>query len=154
MSRTEREFHRKMAKKYFNEAWDLIDKKQRTADDDRRMLLLAQASRLHWSIVGTPANQSVGDWQISRIYAALNQPSLSLLFAESSLETCEKNDLREFLPSAFEGMARAYAIGGNSKAARDHIRKALELLITLTSIGSEDKKIFEEQIRETESLIR
>jgi hypothetical protein len=150
----EAEFHRKSAKKCFNKAWDILDKKERNDDDEREMLHLAHASRCHWDVVGTPSNQAVGDWQISRIYAALNQPSLSLLFAKSSLETCEKHRLLEFLPSAYEGMARAYAISGNSKAARDQISKARELLSKLTGLDEEDKRIFTEQIRETESLIR
>jgi hypothetical protein len=150
----ETEFHRDIAKRSFNKAWDILDKKQRSADDERQMLHLAHASRYHWDIAGTPSNQAVGDWQISRIYAALSQPSLSLLFAKSSLETCEKNNLQDILPSAYEGMARAYAISGDPKAAREQISKSRELLSKLTGLDEEDRRIFEGQIRETESLIR
>jgi len=154
MSSDESDFHKSTAKECFNKAWEILDQKQRSADDDRRMLLLAHTSRYHWGVVGTSSNQAVGDWQISRIYAELNQPILSLLFAKSSLETCERNNLREFLPSAHEGLARAYAIGGDSKAAKEQLGKARELLSKSTRLDEEDKKIFTEQIQETESLIR
>jgi len=154
MSSNETEFHRHIAKECFNKAWDILDQKQRSADDERQLLHLAHASRYHWGIVGTPSNQAVSDWQISRIYAELSQPRLSLLFAKSSLETCEKNDLQEFLPSAYEGMARAYAKSDDPKSARDLISKAWKALSKLTELDEEDKRIFTEQIRETEALIR
>ena len=72
MSEGELELHRKTAKKCFNEAWDYLDKKSRDAQEERQMLHLAHASRYHWGLVGTPKDQAIGDWQISRIYATLN----------------------------------------------------------------------------------
>src|SRR6266581_7305438 len=57
------------------------------------MLHLAHASRYHWSFVGTARNLAVGDWQISRVYAALNQSDLDLHFAKTSLEIVEKTTL-------------------------------------------------------------
>ena len=153
MSENELEFHRKTAKKCFNEAWDYLDKKSREAQEESQMLHLAHASRYHWSLVGTPTNQAVSDWQISRIYATLNQPGLALHFAKSCLETCEKNDLSDRIHTAYEGMARALAIGGNHKSAREYATKAREQLARLTGLDEEDRKIYSDQIRETEKLI-
>ncbi len=152
ISETEREFHRKTARDCFNHAWDYLDKKERSPLDEEQMLHLVHASRFHWGLVGTPRNRAVGDWQISRIYAALNQPSLSLRFARSSLESCQKNNLEEVLATAFEAIARAYAVAGDHSSARSYIEKAREQLSKL-SLDDEDRETYMGQIRETEALI-
>jgi tetratricopeptide (TPR) repeat protein len=152
MSASEVEFHRKMARKCFNETWDCLDKKERSADAERLMLHLAHTSRFHWSHVGTPSDLAVGDWQISRVYAALNQPELALHFAKSCLEICQKDNLSDVLHTGYEAMARAYAIAGNYQLAKDHLSKAKEQLARL-QLNEKDRKIYLDQIRETEQLI-
>jgi tetratricopeptide (TPR) repeat protein len=153
MSKSEKEFHRNMARRCFNEAWDYLDKKKRDDTDERTMLHLAHASRYHWSLVGTPRNISVGDWQISRVYATLNQPELALQFAKSCLEICEKNDLSEVLHTAYEAVARAYAVSKNYPLAKDYLTRAREHLAKL-KLDEEDRKIYADQIHETELMIR
>jgi tetratricopeptide (TPR) repeat protein len=153
MSQSEANFHRESAKKCFNQAWDYLDKKERDAKDEQEMLHLAHASRYHWSLVGDPRKLAVGDWQISRIYAALNEPHLALRFAKSTLENCQKNKLSELLPSAYEGMARAYTVAKDYQSARNYVNKAREQLASSTGLDDEDKKIYSDQIRETEELI-
>ncbi len=152
MSQSELEFHRKTARECFNRAWDYLDKKDRDAHDEQLMLHLAHASRYHWGLAGNARNLAVGDWQISRVYATLNQPDLALHFARTALETCQKNNLSEILSSGYEGMARAYAIAKDYKSARNYINKAREQL-RVTTVDDEDKKIYSDQIRETEELI-
>ncbi len=152
LSETEREFNRKTARDCFNHTWDFLDKKDRSAGDEEEMLHLVHASRFHWGLVGSPRNRAVGDWQVSRVYAALNQPSLSLRFARSSLEICQKNDLQEVLATAFEAIARAYAVAGDYSSAKSYIEKAREQLSKL-SLDDEDRETYLGQIRETEALI-
>ena len=48
--------HRSLASSLFNHTWTLLDKKNRTPEDDIEMMHCAHASRYHWSIVGTPLN--------------------------------------------------------------------------------------------------
>ena len=45
--------HRLIAVRLFNETWDLIEKKDRTGDDDSQMLEKAYASLYHWRQVVT-----------------------------------------------------------------------------------------------------
>ena len=153
MSQNELEFHKKTAIRCFNEAWDYLDKKSRTADDEQKMLHLAHASRYHWGFVGSARNFAVGDWQISRVYAELNEPHLALHFAKSALEITQKNKLSGNLPSAYEGMAHAYAVAMEERSARDYIKKAREAL-DKTEMSKEDKKVYTDQIDETEALLR
>jgi len=58
-----------------------------------------------------------------------------------------KNGLSDLLPSAYEGMARAYA---QPQLARAYIVKVHRESIT----DKEDKKIYADQINETESLLQ
>ena len=146
------EFHRRIAVACFNKTWDFLDKKERSREEDLEMLEEAHASRYHWRHIGTPHNFAVGDWQISRVYAALKQPTLALLYARASLDLCEKNGLNDLLPSAYEGVSRAYAIGNDAVEARRYLqmaRKQLELVK-----DEEDRKVYNQQIDETEALLR
>lgn len=152
ISNAERRFHRKTAARCFNETWDYLGKKGRDLEDDQQMLHLAHASRFHWGLVGTPRNLAVGDWQISRVYASLNQPELALQFAKASLDTCKRNDLAELMHTANEAMARAYAVAKDYSNARRYLVKASEQLRELRLID-EDRRVYQDQIRETKKLI-
>ena len=153
MPQTERDFHRKIAAACFNRTWDYLEQKNRSPDDDQIMLNLAHASRYHWSLIGKPWNFTTGDWQISRVYAALNQPDLALSFAKKALEISEKNNLSERLISAYEGMARAYAVAKKYPNAKKFTNKAREQLRNI-SLDAEDQKTYSDQIHETERMIR
>lgn len=152
MRREEQLFHRRVAASSFNRAWDLLEKKDRNQEEDRVMLGLAHASRHHWGLVGTRRNQAVGDWQISRAYAALGEAGLALRYAKASLAECEKNGLGEIIPSAYEALARACAAGKDPKRAGMYLSRARRLLDRLP-IGREDRSIFLGQIEDTQRLI-
>jgi len=151
-SQTDKEFHRKVAAECFNRTWDYLQQKNRSLDDDQMMLNLAHASRYHWSLIGKPWNFTTGDWQISRVYATLNQPDLALSFAKKALETSQKHNLSERLISAYEGMARAHAVATEYPLARDLVSKAREQLRAV-SLDDENRKTYSDQIDETERMI-
>ncbi len=153
LSRSERELHRKTATRCFNEAWTYLEKKHRTADDDRRMLLLVHTSRFHWGLAGTPQSQAVGDWQISRAYSALGDSRLALAYARSCLMLCREHDLSDLLGTAYEAMARAYATANERSAARAYLKRAREQLAT-SHLDREAAAIYRAQIEDTERLIR
>jgi len=153
LSKSEREFHETTKKRCFNEAWEYLEKKSRKAHDNQRMLNLAHAARFHSSIIGTPRNHAVGDWQISRVYAALHEPRLALEFAKSSLKLCETNDLSDLIGTAYEAIARAYAVANDVTSASEYIGKARDRL-DVAQLDDEDREIYRGQIRETERLIR
>jgi tetratricopeptide (TPR) repeat protein len=136
----------------FNQAWDLLDKKDRDPQETEEMLHLAHASRYHWGLVGKPKNWAVGDWQISRIYADIGQPQLAKLFAKSCLEICERNGLSEILHTADEAVARAYAASKEYESARGYLEEARRRL-DLLSLTEKDREVYLSQINETESLI-
>ncbi len=152
MTSAEREFHRATAKNCFNRAWTYLDRRHRRAEEDREMLHLGHAARYHWSRVGTPSHVAVSDWQVSRIYAALGDAPMALEFARSSLELCRRHRLLEYLPTAHEAMARAYAVARDERAARPHLERARTLL-TNAPIDDEDREVYLGQVAETERWV-
>jgi hypothetical protein len=98
MTQSEQEFHRKMAAECFNKTWGYLEKKDRTPNDDQSMLNTAHSSRYHWSFAGEARNFAIGDWQISRVYSALNEPSLALHFAKASSSSLGMREWRELTP--------------------------------------------------------
>ncbi len=152
LSKSAREFHRKTGARSFNEAWVYLEKKRRTRTDDRRMLDLVHASRLHWGLVGTDRNRAIADWQISRVYAALGESQLALNYARSSLSLCRKSHLTASLGSAHEGLARALAIAKDFPAARKHLTRAQKLFAALL-LDDEDRRTYLDRLEETERLI-
>ena len=152
MSKAELEYHRRTATTSFNRAWDYLEMEHRTKEDDMQMLLLAHTSRHHWDVVGTAKNKAVGDWQLARVYAALGQPDLSLAFANASLSMCRRKGLSEITPSAYEGVARAYAVAKNAAKATENLTRARRLLDEL-DLDADDRKVFLDQFKDTQRLV-
>ncbi|WNB92183.1 hypothetical protein [Bacillus sp. NEB1478] len=66
----------------------MIEKENRTKEEDPEMIHTAHASRFHWGIAGSPLNLARGEWQISRVYSILDMGDSALLHAEHSLDLC------------------------------------------------------------------
>lgn len=114
----------------FNSAWDLIDLSERTPEEDHQMLSLAMASHWHWTqrpdYDGVKA--SVGYWQIARVYALLGQADNARACARRSLEALEGEGARPFFEAyAYEALARAEAVAGDTEAAAEWLERAREL---------------------------
>ncbi len=91
---SDKKTHREFAIQAFNGVWELLDKKDRTPDDDVRMIHMAHASRYHWGEIGTPLEFARGDWQLSRVYATLGFGVMAFKYAKGCLGLCEKHALR------------------------------------------------------------
>ncbi len=117
----EQQWHRTFAITLFNLTWDLLDKADRTPEDDDRMVHAAHASRFHWGEIGTPLEFERGEWQISRVYAVLNRPEPALAHARRCLAICEESGIGDFdVAFACEAMARAHAVAGDAESARSY----------------------------------
>lgn len=124
---TEAEFHQKMAVDLFNFVWSLIEKPERTPDDDT-MIHAAHASRYHWGRVGQPVHRARGEWQIARVYTLLNRSEPALYHARRCLAICEAEGIGDWdIAFAHEAVARASASAGDRTAFERHFRWAQEL---------------------------
>lgn len=116
---------RRLAVDLFNGVWQLLDKPDRTPEDDDRMLHMAHASRYHWDQIGTAENRSRGEWQCSRVYAVLGRAEPALHHATRNLEICRANGIGDFdLAFAYEALARSYALAGEAEQARAWTERA------------------------------
>jgi hypothetical protein len=119
-----KDLHRKFAVDCFNGTWDLIEKQDRTPQDDARMIHMAHASRFHWGEIGTPLNFARGDWQISRVYAILGQGLNAQFYADRCIRLCIEHQIGDFdLAFAYESAARDHALIENY----DEMNKYLSL---------------------------
>jgi hypothetical protein len=122
---TEEEFHKKVAIDLFNLTWDLMERQDRTVEETDRMIHAAHASRHHWGEIGTPVEFERGEWQISRVYSILGRAEPALYHAGRCLQICQENDIGDFdIAFAYEGMARAHAIAGQTDESSKYIELA------------------------------
>jgi hypothetical protein len=120
---------RRRAADLFNLVWRLLEKPDRTVEDDELMVHAAHASRFYWGESGTAVNWARGDWQLSRVYATLGRAEPALHHAHRCLDRClaHADELEPFdLPFAYEALARAYAVAGDAAEGRRYLALARE----------------------------
>jgi len=122
------EGRRSMAAALFNHTWKLLEKPDRSVEEDDEMLHAAHASAYHWLHAGgTAANRARSEWQCSRVYAVLGRGEPAVHHARRCLELCEAHadEMDEFdLPFAYEAMARAHCTAGELDAAHEWLGRA------------------------------
>lgn len=138
---TEQECHKRFAIQLNNLVWSLLQKENRTAEDNDKIIHAAHASHYHWSIIGEPINFQRGEWLISHVYAVLNRPEPALYHAKKCMELTEEHKYVDFdLAYAYEAMARAYAAAGNVSEAKKYIQLTQEAGEKIKK--EEDRKLF------------
>ena len=117
--------HKYFSANCFNTAWQLIEKPDRTPDDDEQMIRLAQASLWHWTQRSdcTDKNLSIGYWQASRVYALLGEVENARKYAQCCLDKTPADE-PFFLGYAYEALARAESIADNGAKAKEHLAEA------------------------------
>jgi hypothetical protein len=119
------EWERDVAKALFNGTWTLIDKPDRTGEDDIQMLLSAMASRWHWGRVGGPEQVANGDWQVGHVASLIGFGTVALVFANRNLALALAEGWDGWrLASAHEGVARACSVLGDHEGLKRHYAEA------------------------------
>jgi hypothetical protein len=121
--------HRQLGVDLFNHTWTLLDRAERTPDEDDEMLGAAHASRYHWAKATTDArNQARGEWQLARVYAVLGRGEPAVHHAQRCLEWCGRGEVEDWdVAFAHEALSRAYRVAGDSARAEEHKARAREL---------------------------
>jgi hypothetical protein len=139
------QYHKEEAVRCFNATWGLIDKSDRTHEDDLNMIHMAHASRYHWGQIGTALEFTRGEWQVSRVYSLLGMGNSALFHAKEALRLCLDNGIGDFdLAFAYEAMARAHAVLGNQGDKSAFIEKAKEAAKAIAEEA--DRKYVESEI--------
>lgn len=140
---TEAEAQRHFAGKLNNQVWELLEKPDRTRQDDELMVYAAHASCYHWLQAGTSLHHQRGEWMIARVYTVLGNAAAAQRHAARCLElTQEYADLMADFDVAFayESMARANAIAGNRDEALKYAQLAEKAGQAI--VDEEDRRIF------------
>jgi hypothetical protein len=131
--------HRFFSGQCFNSAWDLLDKTDRTADEDEEMIRLSQASIWHWTQREdcTDTSLSVGYWQASRIYAVLGQADNARRYGQLCLDHSRGDEnLLFYLGYAYEALARAESVAGNRDQMEEYLGEARRVVDALADDDS------------------
>jgi hypothetical protein len=135
------EAHQYFAVSLNNMVWGLLDKPNRTREDDEMMVHAAHASHYHWSVVGQPVNLARGFWLISHVYAVLKQGENATYYANRCMDVTNAEGLVDFdLAYAYEGMARAYAAAEDSTVSGEYLLLAQQAGEKIKN--PEDQKLF------------
>lgn len=119
--------HRYFSAACFDQAWTLMEKPDRTEEENEEMIRLSLASLWHWTQREdcTDQNLSVGCWQTSRICAILGQSRNARRYGRISLEAARKGRVPPFYVAyAFEALARAECIAGNQQKMNEYLADA------------------------------
>ncbi|MGD0977521.1 MAG: hypothetical protein ABR962_00090 [Candidatus Bathyarchaeia archaeon] len=136
---TEKEVHKKFAVDCFNLVWTFMDRKNRTKEEDDKMVHAAHASRFHWGEIGTPLEFERGEWQISRVYTVVKRPESALYHAMRCLEICRENNIGDWdIAFAYEAVARAYAVAGQKTECKKYIELANKAGEQIKTKGDKD----------------
>jgi hypothetical protein len=139
------EEHRALGVDLYNETWELLE--GGAAPDV--VVDTTHASAHHWrhAAGATAANAARSQWLCSHVYAVLGRGEPALFHAERCLALVEgaPDEVEEFdLPAAYEALARAHAVAGNSAEARRHLE--LGRVETAKIADAEDRQQMESQL--------
>jgi hypothetical protein len=141
------EDERQLAVDLFNHAWTLLELPERTPEQEDELVHASHASRHHWAQVGTAANVARGEWQLSRVYATLGRPEPALHHARRCLAYCEASPdaVADWdRPFAYEALARAHGVAGQTDEAANAEAKARELGAQIED--PEDRELLEKDL--------
>jgi hypothetical protein len=133
------EAHKAFAPGIFNRVWDLLEKEDRSSEDDELMINAAHASLYHWHSVGEPLNFQRGQWMIANVYTTLGMKESALHHAQICLDLTNEHAFDDFdLSFAYEGFARAQALNGNLKECAKYVDLARTSLDQIKKTGDRD----------------
>jgi len=120
--------HRRIAADLFNLTWSLLDRPARTPEEADELVHAAHASRYHWGRVGTARNRSIGEWQISRVYATLGRAEPALYHGRRALELALRHHLgRFYVAYGYEALARGASLTRDRGSRNRYLRQARRL---------------------------
>jgi len=131
------EAHRFFAADCFNRAWDLIDKTERTLEEDEQMLRLCLASHWHWTQRPDydAGKASVAHWQTSRIYAVLGQADLARRYGQLCLAASRGEGTLPFhVGYAYEALARAEVLAGDVAMRDEYLAEARSVAESMSDL--------------------
>jgi hypothetical protein len=107
--------HRAQGIAAFNSTWELLNRDDRSADEDEDMLRRAYASAYHWTRAAGrgPENEARALWLQSKVWRAVGDGERALHYADKCMAATLAAELVDFdLAYAHEARARALQLLG------------------------------------------
>ena len=136
--------HRRLGVDLYNATWELLDREDRSAEEDDALVARAHASFYHWSQVADvrPENVGRGHWLCSRVHAVLGQADTAAHHAARYVAIARAGGVADWdLAAALEASARAAAVKGDFDAAERLEAEAREACAAVTD--AEDRTVVE-----------
>jgi hypothetical protein len=111
----------------FNHAWTIMEKPERSHEENEEMLALAMASLWHWRQRSdcTLKNLSVSYWQVSRVFSLIGQGENARHYGELSLAASKGEGIGLYYRGyAYEALARAETVSGRIEEAKVYKHEA------------------------------
>ena len=142
---TDNQDHQKLSADCFNQVWELLEKKDRSQQDDEHVISLAHASLAHWRMRDDCKDQnlSIGYWQISRVYAVLGQGENAKRYGELCLAISGKEP-PFYLAYAHEALARAALVLKDRISFNAHLADARAFAAKVTD--PDERKMLEDDL--------
>jgi hypothetical protein len=124
---------RQAAIEAFNQAWTLLEKPRRTPAETDAMLAAAARSHALWLKAGSAVNDQRGQWMLARAAVDAGMKDKALSHARRTLELTRlarkgRDGFEDFdFAFAEEIAARAFALAGEERRARQHYAEAKRL---------------------------
>lgn len=137
--------HHSFSGECFNRVWELLDKPDRTADDDNLMISMCHASLFHWLQRSdcTPKNLSIGYWQLSRVYSVLRQADNARRYGELCYRYSQDEE-PFYIGYALEALARAAVLEGQRGEAERLLKLAHDQVMLVTDAA--DRELLEKDL--------
>lgn len=109
----------------FNKTWELIDKKDRTKEDELKMITQAHKFLHYWKLGGgTELNVTRGEWMLSHMFSILGMGEPALYHAQRCFDMTMKHKYGDFdLVFANEAMAYAHKVLENEELKKEYLEK-------------------------------
>ena len=151
----ERKYTIEEANKYFainynNKIWPLLEKKEKTEDENNEIINLAHASLLHWSKSAECKNVNLqrGEYMIALAYINANRKRPALYYAKRCKKMTEENaaESKDFdFAYASLVMAMALRLNEDREGADKYLKDAKEMGEHIKN--KEDKRIFMDDLK-------
>ena len=82
--------HLHFAKQFTGKIWELLEKPERTLEEDELLVDYTHASLTHWRVAGTEVHLQRGAWMLAHVYTVLSNTVLAMQHAQHCFELTEK----------------------------------------------------------------
>ncbi|KPJ61580.1 MAG: hypothetical protein AMJ46_00275 [Latescibacteria bacterium DG_63] len=146
--------HRHLSTDCFNKCWALMEKKNRTPENEEDMILLTHTSLWHWKQRDDcqPLNLSIAYWQLGRAYCLAKNTAMAKYYGQKCVEISTEKSMPPFYVGyGYEVLAHASALEGNAREAEEYLRLANMELEKITI--EKNKKLLKADLKKVEQIL-